>query len=111
MNPVLVLTNLPNPDSARQIASLLVDSGLAACVNVLAPCTSIYHWQGRSESAEEIPMLIKTTEDRYMEVEAVICKHHPYELPEIVCVPLTAGLPAYLDWIQTETHRLPCANS
>lgn len=111
MNPVLVLTNMPEPGIAREIAGLLVDSGLAACVNLLAPCTSIYHWQGRRESAEEIPVVIKTTQDRYMEVEALICKHHPYELPEIICVPLTAGHRAYFDWIQTETHRPPCANS
>lgn len=105
MNPILVLTNAPDSEVANRIAGHLVDQGLAACVNILTPCTSIYHWQGRTESAQEIPLLIKTVQSRYMEVETAICKLHPYELPEIVQVPLDSGLPAYLQWLISETNR------
>lgn len=105
MNHILVLTNVPEAGVATQLAALLVDQGLAACVNILAPCTSIYHWQGKTESAQEIPLLIKTTQSRYMEVESAICKLHPYELPEIIQVPISGGLPAYLQWLTTETNR------
>lgn len=105
MNPILVLTNLPDRDTAATVAEHLVAEGLVACVNILAPCTSIYHWQGKIESTQETPLLIKTTQSRYMEVEAAICKLHPYELPEIIQVPVTGGLPAYLAWVATETNR------
>ncbi len=105
MDQILVLTNVPDAAVAKTLAERLISDGLAACVNILAPCRSIYHWQGRTESAEEIPLLIKTTLTRYMEVEAMICKLHPYELPEILQVPLTGGLPAYLQWVASETSR------
>lgn len=100
---ILVLTNLPDQECAGRIAELLVQRRLAACVNVMAPCTSIYHWQGKTESAREIPLLIKTTRERYPEVEQAIRAHHPYELPEIVHVTIGGGLPAYLEWLSAET--------
>ncbi len=105
MDKILVMTNLPDQAVALQLAETLVANGLAACVNTLAPCTSIYHWQGKTESTQEIPMLIKTTHARYAEVEATICRLHPYELPEIIQVPIGGGLPAYLQWISDETSR------
>ena len=105
MDSVLVLSNLPDRDSAVRLAELLINRGQAACVNVLAPCTSIYHWQGKTESAQEVPILIKTTQARYAEVENTIRAHHPYELPEIIHVPIAGGLPAYLDWIAQTTSR------
>jgi periplasmic divalent cation tolerance protein len=102
---VLVLTNLPDRNSATGIAERLVAERLAACANLLAPCTSIYHWAGKVESATEVPLLIKTTPDRYAAVEQRILELHPYELPEIIQVPLSGGLPAYLQWIAQETAR------
>jgi periplasmic divalent cation tolerance protein len=105
MKPILVMTNVPDLTVAAALAGHLVEQGLAACVNTLAPCTSIYHWQGKIESAQEIPLLIKTTQDRYIEVEAAICKLHPYELPEIIQVPVAGGLPAYLEWLSKEVSR------
>lgn len=102
---ILVITNLPDQACATPLAEALVTRGLAACVNILAPCTSIYHWQGKCESAQEVPMLIKTTLDQYAEVERCIRLHHPYELPEIIHVTLSGGLPAYLEWITKETSR------
>ncbi len=107
MEALLVLTNLPDAASARILADHLVTARLAACVNILAPCRSVYRWQGAIEDAEEVPLLIKTTTDRYAELEAAIRAGHPYELPEIVAVPLSRGLPAYLAWVATETIPEP----
>jgi periplasmic divalent cation tolerance protein len=103
MNVILVLTNLPDQESAEKLAGQLVEKRQAACVNILAPCVSIYHWQGKTESAQEIPLLIKTTEERYAALEQTIRALHPYELPEIIHVPVTGGLPAYLNWVSEET--------
>jgi periplasmic divalent cation tolerance protein len=103
MDALLVFTNLPDADSARGLAKHLVAERLAACVNILAPCQSVYRWQGEVTDTLEVPLLIKTTEARYAALETAIRKHHPYELPEIVAVPLSHGLPAYLDWVAAET--------
>lgn len=100
---LLVFTSLPDAASAETLASALIGRRLAACVNILAPCTSIYRWQGATETATEVPVLIKTTPARYAALEAAIRARHPYELPEIVAVPVTQGLPGYLDWIVAET--------
>jgi periplasmic divalent cation tolerance protein len=100
---LLVFTNAPDREVAGRIAEALVDKRLAACVNVLAGCTSLYRWQGEVERVEEIPMIIKTRAARYPEVEALIRHLHPYELPEIVAVPVTRGLPDYLQWVAEET--------
>lgn len=103
MTAILVMSNWPDRETASRVAEQLVEARLAACVNLLAPCRSIYHWQGKTESAEETPMLIKTTEARYAEVEQYIRAHHPYELPEILSVPVSGGLPDYLQWVYQET--------
>jgi periplasmic divalent cation tolerance protein len=103
MNVILVLTNLPDQEAAEKLARQLVDKRQAACVNILAPCKSIYHWQGKTESTQEVPLLIKTTEERYAALEQTIRELHPYELPEIIHVPVTGGLPAYLNWVSEET--------
>jgi len=100
---LVVLTNLPDRDAALRLAGLLVERRLAACVNVLAECTSVYRWRGAIENATEVPVLIKTRSALYPEVEAAILAQHPYELPEIVAVPITYGLAAYLDWVGEET--------
>ena len=100
---LLVLTNLPDADSAGRIGRLLVERRLAACVNIMAPCTSVYRWNDAVETATEIPLLIKTTLARYPALQAALTAAHPYELPEIVAVPLLEGLPAYLAWVGAET--------
>lgn len=100
---VLVITNLPDEQSAAKLAQQLVEERVAACVNQLAPCTSTYRWQGGIETATEVPLLIKTTRAAYPRLEQLIRAAHPYELPEIIAVPVTAGLPAYLDWVSRET--------
>ena len=103
MEALLVLTNLPDAASARALAEHVIAERLAACVNILAPCRSVYRWQGKVEAAEEVPLLIKTGADRYAALEAAIRARHPYELPEIVAVPISHGLPAYLNWLAAET--------
>lgn len=104
MDSLLVVTNLPDRASAEKLAALLVERRLAACVNVLPPCYSVYRWQGEIQHDEEHPLLIKTAQDRYAELELLIRANHPYELPEIIAVPIVRGLPAYLQWIFSETR-------
>lgn len=105
MEPLLVLTNLPDVASAEKLARALIESRAAACVNVLAACRSIYQWQGAVETATEIPLLIKTTAENYPQVEAIVRTQHPYDVPELIAIPITHGLPAYLDWLATETEK------
>ena len=102
---VLVVTNCPDEAIADRIALTLVEQGLAACVNRLAPVRSIYRWQGSVERAHEVPLLIKTTRERYGDVEHAIRQLHPYEIPEIIALPIAAGHAAYLRWINSETAR------
>ena len=104
LEPILVMTNFPDKKGAIALAEALIAQHLAACVNVLSPCTSIYHWQGKVESADEIPVLIKTLQQHYDQVEQLIKMMHPYELPEVIMVPILNGLPAYLQWIANETQ-------
>jgi periplasmic divalent cation tolerance protein len=100
---LLVLTNLPNRAAAEKLADTLIAQKLAACVNILAPCRSVYRWKDAVQHDEEHPMLIKTTSERYAALEQAVRAGHPYELPEIIAMPIERGLPAYLDWVAAET--------
>ena len=103
---VMVVSNMPNADVAKAIARELVDRHLAACVNILPGVHSIYRWEGAVEEASEVTVLIKTRRIRYAAVEAAIQSLHPYDVPEIIAVPINGGLPAYLNWMLacTEQH-------
>lgn len=103
METLLVLTNLPDRGSAERLADSLLAQNLAACVNILSPCHSVYRWKGEIQHEDEHPVLVKTTRQRYPALEAAIRSGHPYELPEIIAVPVTLGLSAYLDWVAAET--------
>ena len=103
MTALLVLTNVPERAVAERLADMLVEKQLAACVNILAPCRSVYRWKGAVQHDEEHPMLIKTTVERYPALEQALRAAHPYELPEIIAVPIERGLPAYLAWVAGET--------
>ena len=103
MKPLLVLTNLPDRAAAEKLADALIGDRVAACVNILAPCRSVYRWKDAVQHDEEHPVLIKTTEERYPALEAAIRTHHPYELPEVIAFPIARGLAAYLEWIGAET--------
>lgn len=99
----MVLTTLPEQADAEALARELLVARLAACIQIGAAVQSLYHRQGEIETAREIPLAIKTRAELYAQVETAIRERHPYELPEIVAVPITDGLPAYIDWIAAET--------
>lgn len=100
---LIVFTNCPDEACANAIALALVEAKVAACVNILPRAQSIYCWQGSVESATEIPLFIKSTAANYPALEAIIRQHHPYDVPEIVALPVAHGLPAYLNWVAAET--------
>jgi periplasmic divalent cation tolerance protein len=102
---LLVLTNVPDVTTAKAIARQLVERRLAACVNILSGVQSVYQWQGAIEEADEVTLLVKTVQGRYAELEVAIKAAHPYQVPEIIALPITAGLPQYLDWITQETRK------
>jgi periplasmic divalent cation tolerance protein len=99
---IQVATTADKRELAEQIASHLVEGRLAACVQVLGPMTSTYRWQGKIERAEEWLCLAKTRRDLFPQVEAAIRKVHTYEVPEILALPIIAGSPAYLEWMEKE---------
>lgn len=103
-NVLIVLTNCPDAEVADRLARTLVEQKLAACVNRLPAVNSVYRWQGSVERAVEVPLLIKSTRERLAEIQEVIRALHPYEVPEIVAIPVVAGLPAYLRWVVDETQ-------
>ncbi|HEX6230898.1 MAG TPA: divalent-cation tolerance protein CutA [Actinomycetota bacterium] len=98
-----VFCTVDSEGAARDLASALVEASLAACVQVVGPVHSTYRWRGAVETATEWLLLMKTTEGRFARLRDAIVNRHPYEVPEIVAVPITAGLPAYLDWIDAST--------
>lgn len=102
---LLVLTNVPDEVTAHTMARRVVGDRLAACVNVLPAVRSIYQWEGKVEETVEVTLLIKSTQDRYAALEAAIRKAHPYDVPEIIAMPVAAGLPAYLNWVVSETKK------
>lgn len=97
---LLTLCTVPDRDTAMKLAEKLVDSELAACVNIIAPITSVYRWEGKREIADELLLMIKTTAGQYAALESAIQTLHPYELPEILAVPVEQGLQGYLDWVE-----------
>lgn len=101
---ILVFSNLPNRELAKKLATQLVAEKLAACVNISPDILSIYNWDGRQQSDTEVQVIIKTTKACYASLEALILSQHPYDIPEIIAIPLVAGLPAYLDWVRKETE-------
>lgn len=102
---VIALSTCPDDTAARRIAQTLVAEGLAACVNRIGGVTSTYLWDGEMQEAGEILLMMKTTTGRLAELEARLKAIHPYELPELIAVPVTGGNEGYLDWV-----RLSVAN-
>lgn len=100
---LLVYVTCP-PQAAAALAQTLVESRLAACVNILPGVTSVYRWQDEVQCDDESLLLIKTTRARYAALEQAVHEHHPYELPEVLAVAVEAGLPAYLDWLRDATR-------
>lgn len=104
MPVVIAFCTCPDTGSAARIAAALVEERLAACVNRLPGVASTYRWLGRIEQADEVLLLIKTTADCLPALRQRLPQLHPYELPELVAVEATGGLPAYLDWVAAETR-------
>ncbi len=102
--PILVLSTCPGSISAKKIAQELVSDKLAACVNIIPGILSYFSWVGKVDKNEEYLLLIKTTEQVYSKLESRLRSIHPYELPEIIVVPIKAGLDDYLNWIKTNTN-------
>jgi len=100
LEPVLVLTTCPDEASASRIARDLVESGLAACVSRVGPVHSTYRWQGAIQDEPEVLLVIKTVIPRYSELEMRLKSLHPYEVPEIIGLPVAAGSAQYLDWLR-----------
>jgi periplasmic divalent cation tolerance protein len=96
---VIVLTTVPEGEVGEQIARALVEERLAACVNVLAPMTSVYRWEGRVEHERERQLVIKTSRDRVALVQARVAELHSYDLPEFLVLPVADGSAAYLGWV------------
>lgn len=100
----MILNTCPDSDTAESIATLLVDRALAACVNILPEVRSVYQWQGERHCDTEVLLLIKASASAYQDIEATIRENHPYQLPEIIAIPIDTGLPEYLAWIQQQSH-------
>lgn len=101
--PLLVLCTCPDQDTAQSLAKSLVEQRLAACVSALPGMQSTYRWDNELQHDTEVLLQIKTTVARFAEVQRSVLAQHPHELPELIGIPITAGLPGYLDWLQAET--------
>lgn len=107
MDVLLVLCTFPNAEVAQSTATALVGEGLAACVNLAPQVTSIYRWEGKVESANEVLGYIKTTRSAYEALEGRLRQLHPYEVPEILAFPVERGSEAYLAWVKESVTAAP----
>jgi len=96
---LLIMSTFPDAQTAQRVARQIVEERLAACANILPPINSIYRWQGKVEESAESLVLIKTTVDRFAAIQTRLCGLHPYEVPEIIALPIDRGLPDYLRWV------------
>jgi periplasmic divalent cation tolerance protein len=101
----LIITTCPNMEVAESLANTLVGEQLAACVNILPAGLSIYEWQGKVERESELVLLIKSRSDRLPALESHLREAHPYELPELIAVPIVEGLSSYLSWIDSQLDK------
>ena len=101
---ILVLCTCPDRATAEKIADSLIADKVAACVNLTPPVTSFFEWEGRRETEEEVLLLIKSTSSSYARLERSILELHPYDVPEIIAVPVEQGLAGYLEWVDQCTQ-------
>lgn len=101
---LVVWCNCPDETTATMLAQGIITERLAACVNQMSAVKSTYHWDGGIETATEVPLMIKTTSARYPQLEAWLLDNHPYEVPEIIAIPIVAGSQSYLNWLAQETR-------
>jgi periplasmic divalent cation tolerance protein len=98
-HPILATTTAPDLETAERIARRLVEDRLAACVQIVQGIRSVYRWQGRVQEEPEVLLLVKTAETQLPRIENLLHQIHPYELPELVSVPISSGSAAYLRWL------------
>ena len=101
----IVLSTIDDVQKAQELATTLVNRRLAACVNIIPSVRSVYHWQGTVEEAVENLLILKTSEERLDELMAGLRELHPYDLPEIIALPVETALPEYLNWGVESTSR------
>ena len=104
MNEILVLNTTDTPELAQKIASALVSSDEAACVNIVSGIRSVYRWEGKLCDETECMLIIKSTSDRFDAIKARIRELHTYQLPEVIAIEITAGDPSYLEWLRNMGH-------
>jgi periplasmic divalent cation tolerance protein len=97
---ITCITTFPDPEKARSVAQEAIERRLVVCANLISGMESIYRWNGKIEKTKEVLVLFKTTEEKYSELETYLKEAHPYEVPEIVALPIKYGLQSYLSWIQ-----------
>jgi len=102
---IVVLTTLPDEEQARSLVRRLVEERVVACGTVLGRVTSVYRWKGAIEEAAEVQVLLKTRRDLWERLEAAVQAAHPYDVPELLALPVEAGLGTYLEWVSEETDQ------
>jgi periplasmic divalent cation tolerance protein len=98
------LMTCPNPETAQSLAKQLLEKRLVACVNLVPQVTSMYWWEGQIQQDSEVLLIAKTVAERVAELKALLPELHPYDVPELVVLPVEDGLPAYLNWVKTEVR-------
>ncbi|NVK25674.1 MAG: divalent-cation tolerance protein CutA [Gammaproteobacteria bacterium] len=101
----LVLNTCPDLASAHSLAEGLLESNLAACVNLIPNVVSLYKWQGQMEQSAEVQLFIKTSERNWPEIQSYISQNHPYDVPEVIALDVSDGLPAYLSWLNDNLKK------
>lgn len=97
--PIVVLCTAPSEEVAERLARGVIEAKLAGCVNIVPGVRSIYRWEGAVQDDQEVLLVVKSTRHRYAALEAWLVEHHPYDVPEVIALDITAGSRAYLDWL------------
>eukprot|EP00899_Mesostigma_viride_P016253 jgi/Mesvir1/24629/Mv21937-RA.1 len=101
---LVLYVTVPSKEVGKSLASGLVQEKLAACVNIIPGIESVYWWQDKVQSDAELLLMVKTAADKVSDLTAYVCKHHPYDTPEVIAVPIVAGSAKYLRWIDDSVH-------
>ncbi len=104
-NVLVVLVTVPTIEEGARIGELAVKSRLAACANIIPSIDSLFWWEGKISRAHEALILFKTFDDRYNALQELITEQHPYEVPEVIAIPVALGSPQYLGWVEKETRN------
>ncbi|MEJ2214323.1 MAG: divalent-cation tolerance protein CutA [Gammaproteobacteria bacterium] len=100
MSAIVIYCTCPDIETAERISRLSVEQRMAACINMIPGITSIYTWDGNIQQDQEVLLVIKSTKDRFGDIQNLINDEHPYDLPELIAVPITESSPDYLEWIK-----------